>query len=277
MGLNLVNESRRLRLLEAYSERYGYRPEQPLRIHTLGRFSVLLRGQPLDAARARQQKPLELLQAVIALGGRGVSVEPLANALWPDAEGDAATNAFDVTLHRLRKLIDIDSALVTSGGHLSLNNRRVWVDVWAFERLLNEADRLLTLSRGKAVSEHVERLLDQALSSYQDGFLAREPVRSWNLSPRERLRSKLLRHILDIGQVSEHNGHWRSAIRFYQKGLEIEPLAEALYQRLMICYLQTGRCAEGLAVYQRCRANLSTLLQISPSAQTESIRTSLLA
>ncbi len=276
MGLNLIQDGRHLRLLETYAGRYGYKPDQPVRIHTLGRFGIRVNGRALDAARGRQHKPLELLQALIAFGSRGVAVELLAHALWPDAEGDAAVNNFDVNLHRLRRLIGVAGLITTDGGRVSLDNTLAWVDVWAFERLLNETDRLLLLSRGRAVSKRVEHLFDQALTFYQDGFLAREPVRPWNLSLRERLRSKLLRHIVDIGQVAEDNGHWRSAIRFYRKGLEIEPLAEELYRHLMISYRHLGQYAEGLATYQRCRHNLATLLQIVPSKETEAVRASLL-
>ena len=84
--------------------------DYPVRIHTLGRFSVQLHHQVVVTKQARQQRPMELLQALIALGGRGISTELLSQLLWPDADGDAASNTFDVTLHRLRRLLDIRSA-----------------------------------------------------------------------------------------------------------------------------------------------------------------------
>ena len=82
--------------------------DYPVRIHTLGRFSVQLHHQQLHhqvvvTKQTRQQRPMELLQALIALGGRGISTELLSQLLWPDADGDAASTTFDVTLHRLRR------------------------------------------------------------------------------------------------------------------------------------------------------------------------------
>ncbi|MBP7392910.1 MAG: bacterial transcriptional activator domain-containing protein [Zoogloea sp.] len=38
--------------------------------------------------------------------------------------------------------------------------------------------------------------------------------------------------------------------------IEVEPVAESFYRRLMSCYAQLGRRAEALAVYQRCRQSL---------------------
>jgi LuxR family transcriptional regulator, maltose regulon positive regulatory protein len=67
----------------------------PVKIYTLGRFKVLKDDQPLQFAGKVQRKPLALLKAMIAFGGRHVREELLIDALWPDADGDAARFAFD--------------------------------------------------------------------------------------------------------------------------------------------------------------------------------------
>ncbi|MEE9303903.1 MAG: bacterial transcriptional activator domain-containing protein [Thiotrichaceae bacterium] len=276
MGLNIISSESSIRTSALYHARaFAYLPGQTVRVHTLGRFSIQIDGQPLLAARLRQQKPLELLQVLIAFGGRDVSADLISSSLWPDADGDDAANAFDVTLHRARRILGYKDAIIANGGRYSINNDRVWVDAWVFERLLNQVDRALMLSKGKAVSRRVEQLLNRALMLYQGAFLSREQIKPWNLSLRERLRSKLLRSILEVGRIAENNSHWYSAIPLYNKGLEIETFAETLYQRLMICYRQSGHKAEALAVYQRCRSNLSNGLCIAPSQETEKIRTSL--
>lgn len=276
MGLNIINSEASIQASAAFRARaFAYLPGQTIRIHTLGRFSVQVDGQSLSPTHLRQHKPLELVQAIISLGGRNVSADLISSSLWPDAEGDDAANAFDVSLHRARRLLEHKDAITVHGGRYSINNERVWVDAWVFERLLNQVDRALMLSKGQAVSKRAEQLLNRALLLYQGAFLSREPIKPWNLSLRERLRSKLLRSIIDVGQIAEHNLHWTTAIPFYKKGLEIDTFAETLYQRLMICYKQTGHQAEALAVYQRCRSNLSNGLCIAPSDETEKIRTGL--
>ena len=42
----------------------------PLKIFTLGRFELLKDGKPIQFARKAQEKPLALLKALIALGGK---------------------------------------------------------------------------------------------------------------------------------------------------------------------------------------------------------------
>src|SRR5206468_1742383 len=112
----------------------------PVRIYTLGRFQVLKHSQPLSFARKVQRKPLALLKAVIALGERGAREEQLCEALWPEAEGDAAHFALTSAIHRLRRLLGHEAAVVRKDDEVSLDAHHCWVDVWALERLLGRAE-----------------------------------------------------------------------------------------------------------------------------------------
>ena len=137
MGVNLASRrSRRLYQQQPVS-RWSRSPgdtgiDKPVRIHTLGRFTMQLHQQPLRLSQARRQRPFDLLKALIACGGRDVHAEILSQALWPDAEGDSAQNAFDVTLHRLRRVFGIKDLFVVCDRRLTLNSRLAWVDAWAF-------------------------------------------------------------------------------------------------------------------------------------------------
>ncbi len=249
--------------------------DPPVRIRTLGRFTIGVRTHPLAQTFEHHQKPFELLQMLIALGGRGVHSETLAASLWPDADGDKAQNAYDVTLHRLRRLFELKEVLLLHDHRLTLNSRLVWVDAWAFERTINHSERLLARSDDLTALGQLSRYSERLLNFYQGAFLEREAVRPWMLSLRERLRSKLLRHILDVGLVREKRNEWAQAIRLYQKGLEIEPVGETLYQRLILCYRDTGKLAEALSIFHQCRKQLTEQLQIQPSARTFALYQSL--
>ena len=67
-----------------YLEEWPY----PIKIYTLGRFEIIRDDEPLHFSGKEQKKPLELLKALIAFGGRDVPEERLTDALWPDADGD---------------------------------------------------------------------------------------------------------------------------------------------------------------------------------------------
>jgi len=111
-----------------------------LKIYTLGRFVVLRNGQPIRFSRKAQQKPLSMLKALIAFGGREVRKDQIADALWPEADGDMVEQSFATTLHRLRKVIGYRNAIELQHERLTLDRQYSWVDVWAFERIFGQAD-----------------------------------------------------------------------------------------------------------------------------------------
>ena len=180
-------------------------------VFTLGRFSLLLNGKPAEFGRKVPRRPLELLRAIVALGGREISTTSLMSALWPDVDGDMAQRSFDTTLHRLRKMLGDARVLVLKEGKVSLDNRYCWVDVWSFERLLGQSHRLLMSDvTGKQVS-CVGRLHESLTNLYHDHFLAKEDLTSWSVSIHERLRSKFVNHLLEVGRYMEKHGCWEEA------------------------------------------------------------------
>ena len=242
----------------------------PVKVYTLGRFGLLVEDRPIEFGRKVQQKPLALLKALVALGGREVPEAKLTESLWPEADGDLAHNSFEVALSRLRKLLGNEEALVLKEGHLSLSNRHCWVDVWAFARSLGQAEK----ARKEGKGTEAIRLFEKALSLNTGPFLPSEEM-TCAASPREKLRGGFLRAVAHLGQCYEDRERWEEAVSCYGKGIEADDLAEELYRRLMVCHLRQGREAEALSVYRRCRKTLSSVLGVDPSAETRAIASSL--
>ena len=135
------------------------------RVATLGGFRLLRQGEPLAASGKAQRRPLELLKVLIAYGGEGVAEERIADAVWPRIPGDSAHRSFTSTLHRLRKLLGEDKALVLHEGKLSFDRRYVWTDVWEFEARAEalEAARARRRRRGRAGRRTPARALPRAV------------------------------------------------------------------------------------------------------------------
>jgi hypothetical protein len=130
----------------------------PFRVHTLGRFRLEKGDREITFTGKGQRKPLELLKALVASGGRQVSDVNLAEAVWPRIEGDSAHRSFTTNLHRLRKLLGEDRALPLAEGKLSLDGGYVWVDVWAFERATSQVEQMLRAPRGRPDPERLAAL-----------------------------------------------------------------------------------------------------------------------
>jgi ATP/maltotriose-dependent transcriptional regulator MalT/DNA-binding SARP family transcriptional activator len=241
----------------------------PIKIYTLGRFEVQRDGKPLEFSRKVQKKPLQLLKALVAAGGKEVREDRLTYLLWPDAVGDAGHKSLGSTVIRLRRLIGRDDAIKVKEGSISLDSRFCWTDASAFEHLLEQARE----ARKRAKAKLSVRLLHKALDLYKGPFLIDDPD-PWSVSLRERLRNRFLRSIDDLGTCMEQSRAYKEALRIYQRGLEVDDLVEPYYQRMMVCYQKLGRCAEALSVYNRCRKTLA-VYDVSPSPDTEAIHASL--
>jgi DNA-binding SARP family transcriptional activator len=243
----------------------------PLKIFTLGRFAILRDGKPVQFSRKVQQKPLSVLKALIAFGGKRVNEEEIMDGLWPEAEGDMAQQSFATALHRLRQLLGNERAIQRQEGQLTLDDRFCWVDVWAFEAILEQAD--VRWKKGR-VGKGIE-LIEKATAMYKGPFLAKEMMQPWTISMRERLRSKFLRNVEKMGKYWQQGSQWERTVDCYLKGLEVDDLAEEFYQGLMNCYHELGRKTDVLAVYQRYRKTLSAVPGLEPSPKMEAICRSL--
>jgi DNA-binding SARP family transcriptional activator len=241
----------------------------PVRVYTLGRFSVVVQGEPLRFARKPQKRPLELLKAVVAKGGRGIARGDLGAELWPELEGDASRRALDLALHRLRKLLRTENALRVQDGKLELSGRDVWVDAWVFERLIGAIGRL-EAAAGLETHHQASSLMERVFRLYTGHFLLGEDA-PWAILPRERLRSKLVRGVSMLGHRMARQQLLDARISLYLRAVELEPLAEELHLRLMESYQALGRTAEALDAYRRCRDILLSQLAVGPSAATRKL------
>jgi DNA-binding SARP family transcriptional activator len=243
-----------------------------LRIYTLGRFWLIIDNHQVDLAgrNKSQKKPLELLKALLAMGG-SAQEHDLIDLLWADSDGDSSRQTFKVNLHRLRQLLGVEGAIRLQDGVVSIDRRLVWVDVWALDNLF------LRLRCSDSILDDVmARLVEKALNLYFGGFLDGEE-RGWLVSPRQKIKSRFLVLVSRLAQTFEQKLQWQKAAEVYLRGLEVEDLSEDLYRRLMLCYLQVGCRGEALQAYQRCRNTLAAVAELEPSAATDAVLQRLLA
>jgi len=248
-------------------------PNQSIAIRTLGDFSIHNEEENLKNLYKGQHKPIEMLKALVALGGKNIGEMRLCEALWPDTDGDVAHSAFSVTLHRLRKLVG-HSALELNDSRLSLNPQNCWVDVWVVEQLLNSCNRIM--SDKQVDKQHALQSIESAMKLYNGPFLGNEDEQPWYIMYRQRLHSKLLRSLLNVCAYLESLDRCDLALDLYHKGIELEPLAEDFYFRLMQCLATHDRKAEAVSIYLRCRKVFQMTIGVNPSRATESLYQSLL-
>ncbi len=246
------------------------------RISSFGDFEILKDDKPLGVFARVQQKPLELLKGLVGMGGDNVRESALAEALWPRIDADYAHRSLTTNLHRLRKLLGEDRAVLLKHGRLSLNPELCWLDLRAFDAV---GQRIESLTRRPSSPVGIDELCAQAdalLDLYRGPFMHSEADKPIYVSLRERLRNRFLRAIGDLGRVLETAKAWDQALDIYQRSLEADQLAESLYRRLMVCYRELGRQTEAVEVYDACKRTFRAELEVDPSPETTAIYENLL-
>jgi DNA-binding SARP family transcriptional activator len=244
----------------------------PVKIYTLGSFKLLRDDQPVRFSGKAQRRPLAMLQAIIAFGGRDIREEALTDALWPESEGDLAHQSYATTLHRLRRLIDLPDAILRRENRVTVDPLLCWVDLWAFEGLLDKADAAWSADRQD--EEFLEAIAptDKAVALYEGPFLATEGSPLWCILVRERVRGRFLRAVRRVGEYWWEQDQWERAADWYERALTKDAHSEEFYRNLMSCYHRMDYREQVLLVYERCCAALATTQGGQPSPETRALK-----
>src|SRR5262245_9462415 len=194
------------------------------RVQTFGGFRLLRHGEPMPATGKAQRRPLELLKLLIAHGGEQVPEHRVTDALWPRIDGDSAHRSFTSALHRLRKLLGEDRAVLLHEGRVTLDRRYFSIDTWEFDALAADIE-------GAAGGERLDAAAQRMLELYRGPFLAGEEP-SWQIAPRARLRARLGRAMARAMRQWREEGEPARARACYEKCLEIDAdtAAEAAFK-----------------------------------------------
>ncbi|MBI5719655.1 MAG: hypothetical protein HZC37_18455 [Burkholderiales bacterium] len=236
----------------------------PVRVLTLGRLRIEVDGQALAFKGKVAKKPLELLLFIVTAGGAEVAASAAAFALWRDLEGDKAMAALTVALHRLRKLLGHEGAVLLELGRLSLNAKRVWVDCLAFEQLADS----VAVPAAQALGAPARAAAERALALYTGAFLAGGEDEAWQMTYRARLASKFKRMVVLSAEAAIARGDRSGARALWERALEFDPLAEDLVRLLMRELIDSGEQAAALAAFERCRDAIATGMGAKPSPAT---------
>jgi DNA-binding SARP family transcriptional activator len=219
--------------------------------------TIELNDVPMQMAGKSPRKPLELLKALLA-SRDGLDAVAAMDLLWPDLEGDAARNAFDLAAHRLRKLLGCNEAVLSVQGQLTLNTHRVWVDAFELARILD-----LDLD-----NEDAAELARQALRLYRAPFLGGDST-PWVVDPRDRMGKLFLRIARKLTDSLAARGEWCTIREFCEAAIPIEPGDEALYRAWIRSLLALGLEEEAKLAYRQCEDALSKHTGRAPSVSTK--------
>lgn len=232
-----------------------------VQITLLGDFGLAVDG---EARAVRAQKSKALLAWLACHPRQGQPRDRLAGLLWGDRTPENGRASLRQALAGLRKLLP-DGALINSGELLGLDSARVSSDVDAFRAWRDAAD-----------DAALQRALDHYRGDLLDGIHAKSPVfDEWLLLEREALRRDALTGLDQLMVQQQSLSHWSDAIATGARLLALDPLQEAVHQRLMQLYVAQGQVGLARRQFNHCRDVLKGELNMPPSHETVALFRSL--
>jgi ATP/maltotriose-dependent transcriptional regulator MalT/DNA-binding SARP family transcriptional activator len=251
----------------------------PLRIETLGAFRLFRGGSLMEEDEWDRSQPKKLLKAILSYGGGRIPKEIIIDELWPEESPAIAEKNFKTTLQRLRKSLEpfIDKDFGSS--YIHLHDNIVFLDA---ELCHVDADQFLLLlkmaeeKKKKGDGKEIFPLYAEALEIYKGEFLSEELYAPWPERKREELRSKYLELLNKMANFHERQGSLKKAMDCYKKAIQVDPLIEESYQKLMTLYSNKGMYNEALRIYEDCRKALKRELKAQPNSTTSAIHKKIL-
>lgn len=234
-----------------------------LRVRLFGDLSLSAQGEAVELAASAAP----IIGYLVLNRHRAVPRGEVAGAIWPERSDARARRCLSTALWRLKG--PQTGGLVDTSHHelLRLNWRAArWVDAVWFERRVEATLRVAP----EALDAAQYRQLRSAVALYRDDLLRASEL-EWALIERQRLRHLYLDALFYLTRAADARGDRAAAMAFGRRLTALEPLREDAHRLLMRVYVASGNRGKAIEQYRICQGELSTELNVEPTAETQAL------
>jgi len=235
-----------------------------IQVRVLGPYRIDVGGE--EVRSGLRAKARELL-AFYLLHPEGTTLDVATEALWPEADPGRGSEWFWTALGNLRSRL----RGVTGTKALKIIERdgdryRIEpvfdVDLWRFQAALPPT--------GASTGDPEWAAALQGAADMYDGELLAGVDWAWADVPREDLRRRAVDVLVSLGATRLVAGDVRGALDVLSHAVEVDPVAEQLYRRIMRLHARQSRPDEVEATFARLKARLSEL-GLEPTPESEQL------
>ena len=236
---------------------------------------ALFGGVTVDVGDHTVELPAAKERAILGLlalkAGSSVRVDTIIDTLWPEDPPPSARKAVQTYVARLRKRLPDGVVASTADGYCLV--RDCDVDVYLAAGLAERGRAHIAAAEFRAA----RAVLQEALGLCR-GELLPELLDAPGLAG-ERTRVAELRLVAeeDLLDVDLALGEHMTAVGTAESAVAAEPLRERRWAQLMLALYRSGRQADALRAFQRCRDTLVGELGVEPGPDLRGLEQSILS
>ena len=238
-------------------------PFETPRLTLFGPPRLSIDGRTVSASVWRSQRAFQVL-VYLALHPQGATREELIELFWPGRRARAARQNFHPTLSYVRSALPRAAAapIERSGETYRLSRAySMTCDAWEIERAFADAkqardpaERLASLERAAALAH----------APFLQGFYG-----DWAVELQARMRDRLEKLHLDLGELAARRGDFDSAIDCFRRASELDEFRESTRLALMEALVRAGNRPAALAEYEKLKSRLRSELGVEPLPETD--------
>ena len=245
--------------------------EVRVQINLLGRFTAARDGARLADRDVGSRKGRTLLKLLLLEREHSVSLDRIAEVVWPDGSPPRHERIVATLVSRLRAVLGKDSIEGGPAGYRVAPGR--------FEIDLDDAERLTAESVSRLAHEPILSLsaAERALELLARGdVLEEEPYAQWAEPARMQARA-LRRHARHCAwRAARATGDQEGAVRVAGAALADDPLDEEACRAVMTAHHDAGRPAKALGAYEQLRRALAEEMGVDPSPESRALHLAIL-
>ncbi|MGH3260573.1 MAG: AfsR/SARP family transcriptional regulator, partial [Trebonia sp.] len=236
----------------------------PIRVRVLGPTRIEAWGHPINSGL--RASAYELL-AYYLVHPDGVTADAAIDALWPDLDLERGRQRFWTALGNLRARLrgpngeNLD-VITKTGSTYRPDPDTLDVDLWQFQQALHDA-------QAAPSAQVAADALRRAAAVYTGDFCPGADY-LWAGPVREDLHRRALDAHLRLADLLAANGSLDDTITTLQAAVDLDPVCEEAYRRLMSTYAEAGRVDATNRTWQILQGRLAEL-DLEPTSETTTL------
>lgn len=247
----------------------SFKESAPIRIQTLGQFTVWRNNEKIDAKHWGRDKTIQLLQYLISNRRRhSLHKEKIMDHLWEDGDD----RDFKVALHGVNKALEPNrpsrteaSYIIRQGVSYHLNLEKIWIDVEVLEKYIIIGNEYFGTDNKIA-----KKAFKLAIELYDGIYLPNRIYEDWSSEEREKIQLLVLGAYIALAEILLKENPLES-IRLAQFAISIDPTWEDAYRLQMHAYLAKGNRPQAIKAYKNCVSILDKEYGIEPLPETKKL------